>query len=75
MLMAAIKDSFDLKPSKLSYYLKKLMDKGLIERIQQGRSTNYRVLDPDLVASVLITYRPTFRDRLADAFADTWPGD
>ncbi len=70
-----IKDNFDLKPSKLSYYLKKLIDKGIIERIAKGRSNNYKVLDPDLIAGVIITYRPTFRDRLADLFVEAWSGD
>lgn len=69
-----IKKHFDLKPSKLSYYLKRLMDKGVIERITSGRQTRYKILEPDLVASVLVTYRPTFLDSLVETFAEKWEG-
>jgi len=69
-----ILDNFDLEPSQLSYYLKKLMDKSIIVQIKQGRTTRYSVIDPDVVANVLISYQPAFLDKLVESFAEAWAG-
>lgn len=72
MLYHDIMDNFDLEPSRLSYYLKKLVDSGIVSQIKEGRSHRYSIVDPELVAKVLITYRPSFLDALVDSFVDSW---
>ena len=69
-----ILENFDLSPSQLSYYLKKLMDKEIIKREKRGKSTQYVVLNEETVAHVLISYQPTFLDNLVESFVDVWLG-
>ncbi len=64
--------SFDLKPSQLSYYLDRLIKKGILTQSREGRNTYYDVKDEERVANVLITYRPTFLDAVVDAFVEMW---
>lgn len=64
-----------IKPPKLSYYLSKLMKKGLVRRHREGRQTRYELIDPNTAADVLVTYRSTFMDQLVQDFADAWLGD
>jgi len=71
---AEILENFDLAPSQLSYYLKKLMNADVIDQEKEGRSTHYTVRDEEAVAKVLISYQPTFLDSLVDAFVEAWTG-
>ena len=43
MLYHDILDNFDLEPSRLSYYLKKLVDSGIVTQTKEGRSHRYTV--------------------------------
>lgn len=67
-----IQESTGLGASTLSFYMRDLIEKGLIERRREGRRSLYTVLDVDRVVKVLITYRPSFLDRMVDAFLETW---
>jgi predicted transcriptional regulator len=63
-----------LPSSTLFYYLKYLLDNGVITRDQVGSETVYNVKDVR-VAKALIAYKPSFLDRLVDkalyAFMET----
>lgn len=63
---------FTLSPSTLSFHLKKMVQRGLLSREKEGRTVHYEVLEPDDVAQVLISYRPTFLDKVVDRFAEVW---
>ena len=67
-----ISRNVDIPPSTLSYHLEKLVIKEILERERRGRQTRYRVMKEDLVASVLISYRPSFLEGVVDAFIDAW---
>lgn len=67
-----IQKSTGLGASTLSFYMRDLIEKGLIERRREGRRSLYTVLDVDRVVKVLITYRPSFLDRMVDRFLETW---
>jgi len=67
-----IGEQFTLSPSTLSFHLKKMVQRGLLTREKKGRTACYKVVDPDEVANVLITYRPTFLDKVVDHFAEVW---
>ena len=67
-----IASNFDLSPSKLAYHLGKLVDKKILQKERKGRATIYTVLDEETIASVLITYRPSFLDGIVDKFIESW---
>ncbi len=55
-------DSLKLPNSTLSFYLKYLVEKGLLEREKIGYETIYRVRDEERVAKVLIAYKESLFD-------------
>jgi len=63
-----IAKAFEIGPSKLSYHLSTLNDAGVIGFEQIGRQRRYSVVDEDTVVSVLIRYRPSFKDKLLDRY-------
>jgi predicted transcriptional regulator len=67
-----IQERTGLGASTLSFYMRDLIKKGLVERRREGRRSLYVVLDVDRVVKVLITYRPSFLDRMVDRFLETW---
>jgi len=67
-----IQERTGLGASTLSFYMRDLIKKGLVERRHEGRRSLYKVLDVDRVVKVLITYRPSFLDRMVDRFLETW---
>lgn len=58
--------------SSLSFYMKDLIGKEVVEKQRQGRRSLYFVHDPDRVVKILITYRPSFLDKMVDRFLETW---
>jgi predicted transcriptional regulator len=61
-----------LPNSTLSFYLKYLVEKGILEREKIGYETIYTVKEEDRVAKVLIAYRTGFLDKLVDKALSTW---
>jgi predicted transcriptional regulator len=68
----SIQEETDVKASTLSFYMKDLIDKGVVGKRREGRRSLYTVLEVDKVVKLLITYRPSFLDRLVDRFLETW---
>jgi predicted transcriptional regulator len=62
----------NLPNSTLSFYLKYLVDNGILAKEKVGYETLYTVKDEDRVAKVLIAYRSSFLDKLVDKSLDTW---
>jgi predicted transcriptional regulator len=58
--------------STLSFYLKYLVEKGILEREKIGNETFYTVKDEDRVTKILIAYRTSFLDKLIDKALSTW---
>lgn len=63
---------FELKPSTLSFYLKSLIEKRIILRKRAGRESSYKIIDSEGIVKILVTYRPSFFDKLVDRFLETW---
>lgn len=63
---------FTLSASTLSFHLKKMVDRLVLRREKKGRTAHFWVRKPETVAHVLITYRPTFLDKVVDRFAEVW---
>lgn len=68
----AIQKELGLGASSLSFYMKDLIDKEVVEKRREGRRSLYFVKDQDRVVRLLITYRPSFLDRMVDRFLETW---
>jgi predicted transcriptional regulator len=66
--------SHDLKipHSTLSFYLKYLVDNDVLVRDRIGYENIYAIKDEERVAKVLMLYKPSFSDKLADKALDTW---
>ncbi len=61
-----IKDELDIAPSTLSYHLKKMEKKELLEKV--GRK--YRLREPKVISNLLVKYEPP-KD-IIDNFIDLW---
>ncbi len=68
----AIQKEMSIGASSLSFYMKDLIEKEVIEKRREGRRSLYQMRDPDRVVKLLITYRPSFLDKLVDRFLETW---
>ncbi|HUV61925.1 MAG TPA: transcriptional regulator [Thermoplasmata archaeon] len=60
--------NFTISGGTLSYHVKKLTTKGVVNSEKSGRESYLSVVDPDKVADLLIVYRRTFFDKLVDEF-------
>jgi sugar-specific transcriptional regulator TrmB len=45
---------------------------GIVAQEKSGRENLYRVVEPELVARVLIQHRESFFDDVVDRFAEVW---
>lgn len=71
---AAILVKFALAPSTLSFHIKKLVAAQIVALQKSGRENLYTVIEPELVAKVLIQHRASFFDDVIDRFAAVWQG-
>ncbi len=60
----------DIKPSKLSFHLKKMRRLGLLKKLHPGEGKGYVLEDDSLVLRLLLRYKPP-QDML-DEFSDLW---
>lgn len=65
-------DNLKLPHSTLSFYLKYLVEKGILEREKIGYETIYSVKGEERVAKVLIAYKASLFDKLIDKALNTW---
>jgi DNA-binding transcriptional ArsR family regulator len=63
---------FSLSASTLSFHLKKLVTAGIVSQEKSGRENLYRVVEPELVAKVLVQHKESFFDDVVDRFAGVW---
>ncbi len=61
-------ENFTISGGTLSYHIKKLVSRGAVRVEKKGRESHLTVIDPDVVADLLIVYRRTFLDKLVDDF-------
>jgi len=65
-------EQLGLSPSTLSSYLKYLVGNNILVKDKIGYENLYTVRDEERVAKVLISYKPSFLDRLVDNALDVW---
>jgi predicted transcriptional regulator len=67
---AQISNDLDIKPSKLSFHLKKMRKLGILRKLQPGEGKGFILEDEALVLRLLLRYKPP-QDML-DEFSDLW---
>jgi predicted transcriptional regulator len=65
-----ISNDLEIKPSKLSFHLKKMRKLGILKKLQPGEGKGYVVEDEALVIRLLLRYKPP--QDMMDEFADLW---
>ncbi|MCW4040647.1 MAG: winged helix-turn-helix transcriptional regulator [Candidatus Bathyarchaeota archaeon] len=65
-------DQLQLPRSTLAFYLKYLVEHGILIRERVGTEHIYRLIDEERVAKILITYRTSFIDKVVDKVMNTW---
>lgn len=68
----SIQEELGLGASSLSFYMKDLIGKEVVKKVREGRRSLYSIVDTERVVKLLITYRPSFLDRMVDRFLETW---
>ena len=63
---------FNIPPSTLSYYLRKLVRADLLRDEVRGRNTHYTVGNPALVLKILTAYKTSFFDEMSDRLTELW---
>lgn len=67
-----LREVVGVSAATMSFHLNKLRGAGLVSEEPAGRTKSLRVVDPERVANVLVTYRRSFLDDVVDRFAKTW---
>jgi predicted transcriptional regulator len=65
-------DYLKVPHSTLSFYLKYLVDNGILLKEKVGYETIYTVKDDDKVVKVLVAYKASFLDKLIDKAIAMW---
>jgi predicted transcriptional regulator len=65
-----ISNDLDIKPSKLSFHLKKMRKLGILRKLQPGEGKGFILEDEAVVLRLLLRYKPP-QDML-DEFSDLW---
>ncbi|MCL4429925.1 MAG: winged helix-turn-helix transcriptional regulator [Chloroflexi bacterium] len=65
-------DYLKIPHSTLSFYLKYLVDNGILLKDKVGYETIYTVKDEDKVIKVLVAYKASFLDKLIDKTVAMW---
>jgi len=67
-----LKSELGISGSTLSFHLKKMIKKEVVQEEEDGGTKKFYVVDPDTVSRTLIIYKKSFMDDLVDSFTDTW---
>lgn len=63
----------NLAPSTIIWYIKKLLNKEIVEKIHKEKKLIYKIKsDKENITRILITYKESFFDSLLDKVIETW---
>lgn len=69
---SGIAEEVGVAPSTVSWHLSNLLEEGIVESIQDGRTTLYQVANEEATVQLLIRYQESFVDRAVDRIIDFW---
>nr|CCC55704.1 transcriptional regulator, ArsR family [uncultured archaeon] len=62
-----------LSPPTVSWHVKRLLEAGLVERVQDDRNVKFKLsVSPEKVEQFMMQYRAGFFEKLVDRFTDMW---
>lgn len=67
-----IAEAVGVTPPTISWHLSNLTDEGVVESLNEGRTTLYQVTNEELVVQLLVRYQESFLDRAIDRIIDFW---
>ncbi|WP_342303876.1 winged helix-turn-helix transcriptional regulator [Methanolobus sp. ZRKC5] len=67
-----LSSAIGLSPSTVSWHLNKLVASGIVQKTVCGRESKFKVMCPEKVAELIITYNASFFDKLLDNFIEMW---
>lgn len=67
-----VAEAVGVTPATISWHLSNLVEKGVVEGVEEGRTTRYGVTNEDLTVQLLVRYRESFVDRAVDRIIDFW---
>ncbi len=67
-----IVEELKIPTSTASFYLRCLVESGIVERTKVGYENIYTIKDEDRIAKILIAYQSSLLDTLVDKWASTW---
>ncbi len=65
-------EELKLSPSTVSFYLKYLVQRGVIEKTKVGYENIYTLKQEDRIEKILIAYKSSLVDKIVDKWANTW---
>lgn len=67
-----IAEAVGIAPSTVTWHVSHLIDEGVVETFQDGRTTRYQVANEELTVQLLVRYQESFVDRAVDRIIDFW---
>lgn len=67
-----IAEAVGVTPATISWHLSNLVDEGVVESVEDGRTTRYQVTNEELTVQLLVRYQESFVDRAVDRIIDFW---
>lgn len=67
-----IAEAVGVTPATISWHLSNLVEEGVVEAVEDGRTTRYRVANEELTVQLLVRYQESFVDRAVDRIIDFW---
>ncbi|WP_435178588.1 winged helix-turn-helix transcriptional regulator [Halorussus sp. AFM4] len=67
-----IAEAVGVTPATISWHLSNLVEEGVVEAVEDGRTTRYRVQNEELTVQLLVRYQESFVDRAVDRIIDFW---
>lgn len=67
-----IAEAVNIDPSTVTWHVSNLLDEGVVETLEDGRTTLYQVANEELTVQLLVRYQESFVDRAVDRIIDFW---
>jgi predicted transcriptional regulator len=68
-------DALGLSASTISWHLGRLVLAGALAMERAGGDASFKVVEPEVVTRLLVTYKSSFLDRIVDRFVEVWENE
>lgn len=67
-----VAEAVGVSPATVSWHCSQLVEDGVVETVEDGRTTLYDVAEADTTMRLLVRYQESFVDRAVDNIVDFW---